>query len=104
MDLLDVVNAIYLVAFVALVLIIFVRLFLRLALYLLNRQAIPLLLKRDFLLFAVVFGNYGLIFTFRFLGISNLQGNPYWVIPSGGSILVALVVWAYIEIVKIDGN
>lgn len=86
-----------LLLFVVLAVLVSARMLWRLLSFILTETPVPILLKRDVLLFValVIFFGLGLIaLAFRWDG---LRDNFFWVIPRTVFVLVAMAYWVWVE-------
>lgn len=94
------INVIYFLAYIVLSTLVLGRLLWRLLLYRTAKEPVPLLLKRDIPLFAVLVVEFGIILLARAFGVL-LAGNVTWTLFSGGAAVIALGWWTYVEYFRI---
>lgn len=103
-NILALINAFYLFAFVVLMTLSVGRMGLRIWKYWRAHQPIPSLLKRDFLFASGLTTPFLTLLFFRWMG-SSISGEPWypvWVIASGALALFGTAVLAFYEYFKID--
>jgi energy-coupling factor transporter transmembrane protein EcfT len=103
-SLLELFNVISFIVFTVLLIAVFIRMFYRLGGYLFNREKVPLLLKRDVLLFGVLAVILGLILMLRVFGDDGLllRTSPVWMVASGLAANLAMGYWAYVEYFRVE--
>jgi hypothetical protein len=104
MDLLNVFNILSLIVFVGLGLLAGARMIWRLGNFMFFGYPVPVLLKRDIVLFSSLFLYFGSVLVILLIGAPNLGREPLWVIPRGLMVLSAMAYWVWVEYHLEDGR
>lgn len=103
LDLVNLVNAAYLLLFITLISASAIRMAYRVLEYRRAGQKVPSVLKRDVFFFTGLSVPFIGILLFRVLGITAFTStHPLWVIPSGLFAVAAAAYWFYFEIKRIE--
>lgn len=103
MDLLNVFNILSLIIFVVLGTLAAFRMIWRFGNFIFYKVPVPVLLKRDIVLFSALSTYFGTILISYALGWTGLSKEPLWVIPRGIMVLAAMAYWVWVEYHLEDG-
>lgn len=101
---LNLINTVYVIAFVSLVILAVARIAKRYFSYRREKLPIPYLLKRDFFFLTGLSLPFASLLVFRLLNIAPSQEiwYPAWIIFSGALALLGTAYWVYVEYFKIE--
>lgn len=100
--LIEAISVISLLTFSTLIILAFARMFYRLGRYIFLHEKVPVLLKRDLVLFGVLGAYEFIILIFRIGGVSDLGSHPVWVLSTAIALNSAIAFWVWVEYFKID--
>lgn len=101
-DPLEIFNLVVSILFTGLVGLAFLRMFYRLGRFLFSSTPVPLLLKRDLILFGILGSYTGASLILRAEALNWIREEPLWVVPSSLALLASIGFWTYVEFFRLD--
>lgn len=104
MSFLEIFNILSLIIFVGLGTLAAIRMVWRFKNFIQYGIPVPVLLKRDIILFITFCTYFGTALIALLIGAQGLSKEPLWVIPRGVMVLLAMAYWVWVEYHLEDGK